>query len=204
MKGSLAAAVAVLAAASATAGAAPRSTDPDWPCQQAKVGELSVASVWNGPAIDPASLDWQQDPAVAALVGVITRRRVPLEQASVRVDAFARTAGTDASHALLVLFAGVFEVLNRERSNVLTGLDRFGERQKALADGLRRDAEALRAAQAARPADETKVADLTQRLTWESALFEQRRQSLRFACDVPARIEQRLYGLAKAIQQHLD
>lgn len=203
MKNSLVA-VALLAATGVTAVAAPRTNDPDWPCQQAKVTELSVASYWSGPAIDVAALNWQQDPAVAALVGVITRRRLPLEQASARVDAFARTAGADAGHALQVLFAGVFEVLNRERSNVLAGLDRFGERQKTLADSLRRDAEMLRAAQAASPADETKIADLTQRLTWESALFEQRRQSLRFACDVPTRIEQRLYGLAKAIQQRLD
>ena len=193
-----------LVLASVPAAAAPRSADPDWPCQQARVSELSVASYWNGPAVDPAASAWQSDAAVAALVGVIVQRRLPLEEAASRIAAFARAAGTDRNRALPAVFAGVFEVLNRERSNVLNGLDRFGQRQKALAENLRREGEELRAAQAATPADEAKVAELTRRLAWDSEVFESRRQSVHFACDVPTTIEQRLYGLAKAIQQQLE
>ena len=62
----------LLAGGSAMATAAPRNTDPDWPCQQVKVGELSVASFWSGPGVDPATANWRQDAAVAALVGTIT------------------------------------------------------------------------------------------------------------------------------------
>jgi hypothetical protein len=197
-------AMALLAVAPTTAPAAPRNADPNWPCQQAKVSELSVASYWSGPAVDPSATGWQQDTAVASLVGVITQRRLPLDQAEVRIASFARTAGAEKNRALLEVFAGVFEVLNRERANVMAGLDRYAERQKALAENLRRDGEALRAAQAASPPDEAKVAELTQRLAWDSEVFESRRQSLHVACDVPAIIEQRLYGLATALQRQLD
>ncbi len=203
MKADLAA-LALLVIASTTAAAAPRTADPDWPCQQVKVSELSVASYWSGPAVDSAAINWRQDAAVASLVGLIVQRRLPLDQAGDRIADFARIAGAERNSALLALFAGVFEVLNRERTNVLNGLDRFGERQKVLAERLRLDAEELRAAQAGIPANEAKVAELTQRLAWDSEVFESRRQSARFACDLPTTIEQRLYGLAKAIQAQLD
>lgn len=188
----------------APAVAAPRTTDPDWPCQQAKLRVLSMASYWSGPAVDPVALNWQQDAAVASLVGEITQRRMPLAQASARISEFIRAAAPDGRHAALMLFAGVFDVLNRERVAVLDGLDRFGERQKVLAERLRRQGEELRIVQDAVPLDDAKVAELSRQLAWDSALFEQRRQSLRYACDVPATIEQRLYGLAKAIQQDFD
>ncbi|MFL5282541.1 MAG: hypothetical protein ACJ8AW_16525 [Rhodopila sp.] len=186
-----------------TAHAARRSLDPDWPCQQVKVGELSVGAFWNGPAIDPASANWQQDEDVAALVGALTQRRLPVEAAVQRIDSFAKAAGSNKDRRLPLLFAGIFDVLNRERAKVLDGLDRFGHRQKELADGIRQEGEALRAAQDANPPDEAKIRDLTQRLQWDQQFFETRQQSLRFACDLPQTIEQRLYGLAQAIQARL-
>jgi Spy/CpxP family protein refolding chaperone len=195
------AAGALLIGASTMAAAAPRSMDPDWPCQQVKVGELSAASFWNGPPVDPASADWQQDAAVGALVGTITQRRLPMDQATERIAAFAKTAGKER---LPLVFAGAFDVLNRERDTVVAGLDRFGARQKVLAANLRQEGEDLRAAQTATPPDDAKVNRLTQQLLWDQQFFETRRQSLQFACDVPTRIEQRLYGLAKAIQDNLD
>jgi hypothetical protein len=191
-----------LAGANTMAAAAPRATDPDWPCQQVKVSELSVASFWTGPAVDPATADWQQDATVAALVGAITQRRLPMDQAVERIAAFAKA--TDKQHTLPLLFAGVFDVLNRERETVMSGLDRFGARQKVLAANLRQEGENLRAAQTATPPDNAKVAELTQHVLWDQQFFETRRQSLSFACDVPTTIEQRLYGLAKAIQDNLD
>jgi hypothetical protein len=179
------------------------SLDPDWPCQQVKVGELSVASFWNGPAIDPVTADWQQDQDVATLVGALTQRRLPMDAALQRIDAFAKATGANRDSRLPLLFAGVFDVLDRERAQVLDGLDRFGRRQKELADGIRQEAEALRAAQADTPPDEAKIQDLTRRLQWDQEFFDRRSQSLRFACDLPQTIEQRLYGLAQAIQAHL-
>jgi Spy/CpxP family protein refolding chaperone len=198
----LIAAIIAAVAGIATANAAPRNADPDWPCQQVKVGELSVAAFWSGAAIDPATSGWQANDAVAALVAAVTQRRLPMEAAAQRISDFAK--GEDRDRTLPLVFAGVFDVLNAEREKVISGLDRFGQRQKTLAEGLRQDSEALRAAQTANPPDDAKIAELTQRLLWDQQLFESRRQSLSAACDLPTIIEQRLYGLAQAIQAHIN
>ncbi len=34
---------------------------PDWPCNQVKVPEISVAAVWAGPAIDDVGNAWEED-----------------------------------------------------------------------------------------------------------------------------------------------
>jgi Spy/CpxP family protein refolding chaperone len=193
----------LLAGGSSLAVAAPRNSDPDWPCEQVKVGELSVGSFWNGPAVDPATVDWQKDAAVAALVGAVTQRRLPMGEAGQRIAAFAKSAGDNKQQELALVFAGVFDVLNQERRTVIDGLDRFGARQKVLAANLRQEGETLRAAQTSTPPDDAKIGDLTKHLSWDQQFFETRRQSLRFACDVATTIEQRLYGLSQAIQQNL-
>nr|WP_294506747.1 hypothetical protein [uncultured Rhodopila sp.] len=196
--------IALLAGCATAATAAPRNSDPDWPCQQVKVAELSVAAFWSGPAVEPATSGWQTNDAVAALVAAVTQRRLPMEAATQRIATFARDAGEERDRTMPLVFAGVFDVLNREREKVIGGLDRFGQRQKTLAEGLRQDGEALRSAQTATPPDDAKVSELTQRLLWDQQFFDARRQSLSFACDLPTIIEQRLYGLAQAIQAHIN
>ena len=124
--------------------AAPPNADPNWPCQQIKVPELSVAAMWTGPPIDPYFATWAEDPSVADLVRRVTQRRLPIEQAKAEVAAFAQQQGQDKLPKLLALFAGVFDSLNRERTSILAGLDRFGARQKQLAASIRGENEQLR------------------------------------------------------------
>src|SRR6202043_4240638 len=41
---------------------------PDWPCQQLKVPEISIANVWSGPAVEPADTAKPVDAKEAELV----------------------------------------------------------------------------------------------------------------------------------------
>jgi hypothetical protein len=50
---------------------------PDWPCNQVKVPEISVAAVWAGPAIDDVSNAWEEDAATKDLVARLAARRTP-------------------------------------------------------------------------------------------------------------------------------
>jgi hypothetical protein len=182
--------------------APPGPADPDWPCQQIKVPELSLASVWAGPPVDPRQFEWEHDQQVADLVHSISQRREPLEQAQDQVNAFAQQP--DKRQKLLAVLAGLFSVLDAERGAVITGLDRFGRRQKELAAGIRDDNDKLRQMQADPVADPAAVAQMVQRVAWEAEVFQDRRQALSYACDVPGKIEQRLFALARTIQQNLQ
>jgi hypothetical protein len=177
--------------------AAPR-TDPDWPCQQIKVAELSLPAVWSGPEVDPLGGEWKNDPAVVDLVQRLTPRREPIEQAEALIRTFAK--GEDGKGKLLQVLVGVFSTLCEERASVMAGLDRFGRRQKELAAQVRADNEKLRALQGDPAADAGAVNQAVQLVTWEADVFQDRRQAISYACAVPGKIEQRLFALAHAIQ----
>jgi hypothetical protein len=194
----------VLSAGVASHAAPPGPRDTDWPCQQIKVPTLSLAAVWGGPQVDPQQTDWQHDQAVANLVQEIAQRRMPLAQAQDKVHAFAQQADEQRQQKLLALLAGLFSVLDTERSRVIAGLDRFGARQKELAAGIRADNDKLRQLQADPAADGGDVNQMVQRVTWEAEVFQDRRQDLSYACDVPGKIEQRLFALARTIQESLQ
>jgi len=196
------AAMLLLCAAPAVAGAAVR--DPDWPCQQIKVPELSLAAVWSGPSVDPRQTAWQDDQPVADLVRAVASRRTPIDQAQALVHDFAQHATDRKQPRLLALLAGVFNVLDAERDSVMAGLDRFGGRQKQLAAEIRSDNENLHTLQADPASDPNTVQQLVRQVTWKAELFQDRRQAISYACDAPGKIEQRLFALAHQIQQELE
>jgi hypothetical protein len=183
---------------------APGPRDPNWPCQQIKVLGMSPAAVWSGPAIDPNATGWKDDKPVADLVEKLTPRRQPVEQTQTLIHDFAQQAGAQRQQSLLLLFAGVFDTLDQERDSVMAGLDRFGVRQQALAADIRGDNAKLRALQADPATDPNTVQQLTQKVTWEVEVFQDRRQAISYACEAPGRIEQRLFALARQIRQELD
>jgi hypothetical protein len=193
-----------LGAATGARSAPPGPHDPDWPCQQIKVPQLSLAAVWSGPALDAQQNDWRQDQQVVDLVQATVQRRMPIEQAQAEIRAFAARAGEQKQPQLLQLLAGLFSTLNDEHTAVIAGLDRFGVRQKVLAAELRNDNAKLRAMQADSSSAPNDVNQMTQRLTWEAQVFQDRRQALSYACDVPGKIEQRLFTLARTIQEALQ
>jgi hypothetical protein len=182
----------------------PGARDPNWPCQQIKVSEMSLAAVWSGPSVDPRDTTWKDNPAVADLVATLAPRREPIYQAQTLLHDFARHSGEQKPAQLLQVLVGLFDVLDRERGSVIAGLDRFGERQKQLAAELREDNEKLRTLQAESASDPTAVQQMTQQVKWAAEVFQDRSQALSHACDVPSKIEQRLFALAHQIQQELE
>jgi hypothetical protein len=186
---------------SAAIAAPPGPRDPDWPCQQIKVPQLSLASIWSGA---PVQDDWRQDQQAVDLAQAVAQRRMPIEQAQQKIRAFAQQAGEQKQVRLLALLGGLFSALDEERSSVIAGLDRFGAHQKQFATQLRDDNEKLRVLQADSGSDVGEINQMTQRVTWAAQVFQDRRQVLSYACDVPGKIEQRLFALAHTIQDLLQ
>jgi hypothetical protein len=201
--------VIALVAAFACPAAAPAqqdsaSTRRDWPCQQILVGRISAAAVWSGPPVD--NVAWKSDPAVAALAAQLAARRTPLEEAERLVVEFAQAQGANKSGKLTAVFAGAFETLNDERTQVIEGLLRFGAKQRELAETIR--AERPESQTNSSPAAANRAQQVpdaaAQKLEWDMRLFDERRQSLAFVCESPTLIEQRLFALAKMIERHLQ
>ena len=199
--------LAMAVVALALSGTAARAADPrhpNWPCTQAKVPEISLAAVWAGPALDDAGTKWKNDVKITALVAKLSALKTPLDEAEKSVKDFLAASSADKTSNAKLLFAGLFDALNAQRSQVMNGLERVSRKQREAADKIREEAIQLQALQGATPRDEAKVEALGNELIWKTRIFEDRNKVVRFVCEVPTTIDQRLFALGRVIQQEME
>jgi hypothetical protein len=194
--------LAALASAEICLAADPRY--PDWPCAQAKVPEISLAAVWAGAPLDDIKDKWKDDAKVSALVSKLSARKLPLEEAQKAVTEYLTAAAADKATQGKLLFAGLFDTLNSQRASVMNGLERVMRKQREAADKIRADTLALQALQGAPNPDPAKVEEFGNQLVWETRIFEDRRRVVKFVCEVPTAIDQRLFALGRTIQQETE
>jgi hypothetical protein len=186
-----------------TAGRATDPRYPDWPCAQAKVPEISLAAVWAGPPLDDVAGKWKDDAKVSALVPKLAARRTPLEEAQKAITEYLSGA-PDKTGSGKLLFAGLFDSLNAQRTQVMNGLERVTRKQREAADKIRADTLALQALQGESQRDQAKIDELGNQLVWQTRIFEDRQRILKFVCEVPTAIDQRLFALGRTIQQEIE
>jgi hypothetical protein len=177
---------------------------PDWPCTQAKVPEISLAAVWAGPPLDDIKDKWRDDAKVSALVSKLAARRTALEDAQKLIADFLASSAADKATTGKLLFAGLFDSLNAQRTSVLNGLERITRKQREAADKIRSDVFALQALQGASPPDQPKIDELGNQMVWQTRIFEDRQRVVKFVCEVPTAIDQRLFALGRMIQQEIE
>ncbi|MDX1540391.1 MAG: hypothetical protein R3349_03200 [Geminicoccaceae bacterium] len=188
---------------SSPAGAA---EDPDWPCVQRLVPELSPAMMWAGPALDQVEGSWRGEPVVAELAPELAARRVPLEEANTQVaDLAASLEPASRERTLTLLFAGIFEIIGRERQEIIAGIKRFNAVQERLAESVRSaNAELRQLAGGSSAQDQMRRQAISERRDWEVRLFDERRDALTYLCEQPVLLEQRAFQLARAIAGELE
>ena len=201
-----------LIAASLLALAAPRAlaadpANPDWPCVQRKVAMLSSAQMWDGADVDDLT-QWRDNEQITKLVAVLASRRVPIEQAAAAIAQFAAAQPPDQrDDALKLLFAGLLTTVNSDRAVVISGIERFQQRQKARATEIERQGAAIRHLKERAANDDKARADLAaaqEQYNWDVRVFTERQQSLPLACEVPVLIEQRLFELGREIRARME
>jgi hypothetical protein len=196
--------VAAMAACGAQSALALDPRYPDWPCQQLKVPGISIANVWSGPAIEPTDTAQPIDAKEADLVSRLAARRTPIEDARKLIADYVTGTDTEKQEKAKTLFAALYVTLNGQRDQVMNGIERFSRKQKAMADNIRADTQKLREMQDKAAADQAQNEELANQLAWQTRIFEDRRKSTSYVCDVPVLIEKRLFDLGKAIQDVLN
>ena len=122
------------------------------------------------------------------------------------IDKFAATLTGSTAQRLALLFTGQFQLINDERRQVMAGIERFSRRQQALAKLIKQeiiDANKLAATQPMTEEVTKRLDALNEKLKWNTRIYDERQKSLRYVCDVPVLLEQRLFALGRHIMTHL-
>jgi len=185
--------------------AAAAGEDPDWPCIQRKVSEISAAQVWSGPPLDAGEDAWRNDDALAALSAAIASRRTEMADAKTKIADFASASVTDRDRRLTLLFAGILANINAERGSIMAGIGRYARRQHALAEKIAGEAAELGKLPPQGGTDDEAAhrQELTEAQEWDTRIFRERERSLRYVCELPTLLEQRAFALGKEIASQL-
>jgi hypothetical protein len=85
----------------------------------------------------------------------------------------------------------------------MNGIERLYRQQKTFADQIRAEVAELRRRQDIPDHAPGKLQELTDKVGWDTRIFEERRKTISYACEVPVLIEQRLFALARTIEQSM-
>jgi hypothetical protein len=193
--------VSALALLAATPIWAASGSDPDWPCIQRKQPHLSLGQVWTGPAPDEATKELARDPKIAALADRLEQRRLPITEAETEIGAYAETA--DPAH-LTALMLAIFERIEPERSALIAGIGRYGQKQVDLAKMIEDRRAKMAEMETAESPDFDAIDAEEKALDWDQRIFTERQHSLSYVCETPVLLEQRAFALGRAIASHLD
>ncbi|HSK40069.1 MAG TPA: hypothetical protein VK943_09910 [Arenibaculum sp.] len=192
----IAVAAALMALAAPAISMAQPAKDPDWPCIQVLVPNLSPGQIWAGPPIEPPP-PWRDDPLAARAARDLARTTEPPDD---RLDQLAAEAGQQRDRILTLTFAGVFETLDAERTDAIASIKRYARQQRALSQRIADILMEMEALPAGDPRRDTLAADLA----ISRRILDDRRRSISAVCDQPIRIEQRLGTIARAIAARMD
>jgi hypothetical protein len=177
---------------------------PDWPCQQLKVPGIAVASVWSGPAISDTDKASSIDSKEEDLIARLAARRTPMDEARKLIADFVVGTKEEKEKKAKSLFVALYSKLDAQRDEVMNGIERFSRKEKAAAQDIREETQKMRDLQDKPNPDQAAMDELASQLAWQTRIFEDRRKSTSYVCDVPVLIEKRLFDLAAAIQASLN
>ena len=180
--------------------------DPDWPCEQILVPEVSAAVVWDGPSVDKLTENWRDLPEVEALVRRITDRNAVPQQSDAQIAEFAAAQPpAEKDKMLTLLFAGVLETLNADRSHLISGIKRYSRDQERRADALGQQLSEIVALEGDSSEEGAqRLEELNRTVVLEQRAFDEREKSISYLCTRPVVVEQRLGVLARTIAGYLD
>ncbi len=181
---------------------------PDWPCVQRLIPELAWGTLWTGPSLDELEQEWWEDEEIARVARFAISRATPEEQALARVSEFVESvdpSDAGAEQRLTQLFAGLYELTNRERRRTIDRIRGASRAQMARLDtisGMVDELETQRS-HADTAADQAEADRLAEALFWEQRTFQHRQQALPALCEQPYLLEEQLSRMVRVIMARM-
>lgn len=180
---------------------------PDWPCVQRLIPELAWGTIWTGPSPEALERSWWEDEEVGRVVRFATARETLREDALKRVRDFVAQVASqpeaEREERLTLLFAGLLERINRERSRVIERIRSASRGQVKRLDRLTELVDELEARRASSEDGDGDVEQLRQELHWEQRTFQKRQQLLPVLCEKPSLLEEELSRMVRVIRVEL-
>jgi hypothetical protein len=182
----------LIAAAGPLLGAEPG--DPNWPCVQRRVENLSIGVMWPHPVLEGTE-PLPED--LLDLAAELALRRVSEEQAR---SLLAEVAARHPEYGLNDygrLYQATFEHIDRQRAEIVAGIGSYARNQHRLASEIAALQSDISRLETAEESDFDRIDEIEAELDGRVRVFNDRAKSLTYVCESPVLLEQRAYSIAQ-------
>ena len=175
--------------------------DPDWPCIQVYIEELSWGSIWTGPPLDDNSSKWSDDEELNLFTKKLMNRRTKETEGIKELNVYIKK--NKSPEKLTKLFHGLFDRTNDVWKKRNTKLLSFGKRQRLTSEKI--SSKLAQIIELSKDFDNNKeeIEKLEQEQFWDIRRFEDRRALSDSLCEQPRFFEKRLGVYSKIILEYI-
>ncbi|PPR42828.1 MAG: hypothetical protein CFH24_00357 [Alphaproteobacteria bacterium MarineAlpha6_Bin2] len=175
--------------------------NPDWPCIQVLLEELSWGSIWTGPPLDERTTKWKENEELRLLAIKIMDRKTKEEDGITELKKFMKK--NNSPEDLTFLFHALFDKTNEIWKNRTQKLKNFGKKQRLTSEKIARKLEKSKILLENPEANKEEITRLEQEKFWDIRKFEDRRMQSDYLCEQPRFYEKRLGVYSKIISEKL-
>ena len=175
--------------------------NPDWPCIQVLLEELSWGSIWTGPPLDERTTKWKENEELRLLASKIMNRKTKEEDGITELKKFMKK--NNSPEDLTFLFHALFDKTNEIWKNRTQKLKNFGKKQRLTSEKIARKLEKSKILLENPEANKEEITRLEQEKFWDIRKFEDRRMQSDYLCEQPRFYEKRLGVYSKIISEKL-
>ena len=176
--------------------------NPDWPCIQVLIEELSWGSIWTGPPLDENSSKWIDDENLSALAKKLMNRKTKENEGIGELKKYIKK--NNSPNQLTKLFHALFDTTNeiwRKRTEKLLN---FGKRQRLTSEKISVKLEKIKQLSKDPDLNKDEIQKLEQEKFWDIRRFEDRRNLSDSLCEQPRFYEKRLGVYSSIILESIN
>ena len=176
--------------------------NPDWPCIQVLVKELSWGSIWTGPPLDENSSKWSDNENLKVLAKKLMNRRTKENEGIFELKNYIKK--NNSPNELTELFHSLFDTTNDIWRNRVTKLLNFGKKQRLTSEKISLKLEKIKELSKDFNTNKDEIEKLEQEQFWDIRRFEDRRNLSDSLCEQPRFYEKRLGVYSNIILENIN
>ena len=175
--------------------------NPDWPCIQVYIEQLSWGSIWTGPVLDENSSKWINDEKLSSLAEKIMKRNTKENEGIKELKKYIKKNNSPEQHTKL--FHALFDTTNiiwKKRNEKLLN---FGKRQRLTSEKISTKLGKIKKLSQDYESNKDEIQKLEQENFWDVRRFEDRRALSDSLCEQPRFYEKRLGTYSNIILEYI-
>ena len=176
--------------------------NPDWPCIQVYIEELSWGSIWTGPVLTENSAKWIDDKDIFSLAEKLMDRKTKEKEGIDELKNYIKK--NKSPKKLNKLFHALFDTTNEIWKKRNAKLLNFGKRQRLTSEKISIKLNKIKELSKNLDLNKDEIKKLENEKIWDIRRFEDRRNLSDSLCEQPRFYEKRLGVYASIILENVN